>query len=138
MTDIAVKVIFSLLIVAGVIFFMWRMPVREGAYFTWAPLLAIGSVWSGLASLVGSLLLFTGLLSGPDQWLVILFLLLDPFAIAGGVLTLWIYRRQPTTEATILAQKLQARVGIVIGLLAVAVGYVYVMTHKTPFSTIGI
>lgn len=137
MSSVAVQVVVSLLIVAAVIAFMWRMPAREGAYFLWAPYLAITSAWSGLLSLAGSLLLFTGVLPAPDVWVVLLFLGLDPLAVGAGVLTLWIYRGQPTAEATVGAQRVQAKVGIVLGVLSVAAGYVYVMTHKTPFSAVG-
>lgn len=138
MNSVAVQVVVSLLIVAVVIAFMWRMPVREGAYFMWAPYLAITSAWSGLLSLVGSLLLFTGWLPAPDAWVVLFFLGLDPLAVGAGILTHWVYRRQHAVEATVSAQRVQAKVGIVLGLLSVAAGYVYVMTHKTPFSAVGV
>lgn len=138
MNSVTIQVVVSLLIVAAVIVFMWRMPVREGAYFVWAPYLAISSAWAGLLSLIGSLLLFTGWLPTPDAWVVLLFLGLDPLAVGAGVLTHWVYRRQHAVEATVSAQLLQAKVGIALGVLSVAAGYYYVMTHKTPFSAVGV
>jgi len=69
-------------------------------------------------------------------------LLLDPGSIAAGTLVFWIYRgfgqASDSQAATVDLQRFQARVGLAMGLLAVAIGYVYVMTHKQPFTPVGV
>lgn len=78
----------------------------------------------------------------PDVWLVGLLLLVDPATIAAGILVLWLYRGPLTAqgdEAVAMGrQRQQAVVGIALGLLAVALAYVYVMTHKRPFTPVGL
>lgn len=135
MTELSLQLVVSALIVLGVLWFMWRLPRRGEPLFPWAPPLAIISVWGGLLALAGSALLW--LLPYPDRWVVLLFLILDPAAIATGTLVLWIYRGHEGTWETIALQRLQARVGIALGLLAVAVGYLYVLSHKTPMTPVG-
>ena len=68
---------------------------------------------------------------------MVLFLVIDPFGIAAGVLTIWIYRGHGSDEQTIYLQQMQARVGITLGLIAVTIGYIYVITHKAPFTPVG-
>ena len=131
---VSLQVLASLLLVAAVLWFMWRLPRKSESLFGWAPPLALGSAWAGLLSLIVSALLWW--LPSPDVWIVILFLALDPAAVAGGVLVHWIYRGHDDDQ-TIANQRLQASVGVVLGLLAVAVGYTYVMTHKTIFTPTG-
>ena len=41
------------------------------------------------------------------------------------------------TRQTIYLQQMQARVGITLGLIAVTIGYIYVITHKAPFTPVG-
>ena len=132
---LSLQVVLSALLVVLVLWWMWRLPQREGAFFNWAPLLALGSVWGGVAGTVLSGLLW--LTSSPDRWVVVLFLVIDPFGIAAGVLTIWIYRGHGSDEQTIYLQQMQARIGITLGLIAVTIGYIYVITHKAPFTPVG-
>ena len=125
----------SVLLVMVVLWFMWRLPRRGEALFGWAPPLALLSAWGGLLALAATLLLWV--VSTVDAWLVLVLLMLDPGAIATGVLVLWIYRGHLGTSETIEMQVIQAKVGIFLGCIAVAIGYLYVMTHKTPFTPIG-
>ena len=125
---VAMQVGASVLLVAVVLYFMWRMPRRGDALAGWAPPLAFMSAWSGLLAVVFSALLWV--LPYPDLWVVALFLVLDPLACAAGVLVLWIHRGATASEPVDM-QRLQARVGVALGAVAVAIGYVYVMTHKT-------
>ena len=129
-----IQLVVSTLIVAAVLWFMWRLPKSE-ALFGWAPPMALVSAWAGLIAAIVSALLWV--LPYPDRWVALTFLLLDPAAIACGVLVLWIYRGHDDEGHTIVLQRLQANIGIVLGLIAVTVGYVYVMTHKTPFTPVG-
>lgn len=140
---LTIQLIASAFIVIAVLWWMWRMPAKRGeALFAWAPPLALFSVWIGLASLLctGALWLVTF----PDAWLVVIFLLMDPGALTAGVLVLWIYRHyEPSAETgdtpdTAQLQRQQAWVGIIFTLLAVAGGYAYVMTHKSPFTPVGV
>ncbi len=132
--QIAFQVFVSFLLVVGVLWFMWRLPREGEKLYGWAPPLAFISPWAGLISLTVTILLW--FLQAPDGWLPAIFLVLDPAAIGCGVLVLWIYRGAEASE-TVGAQRIQAKVGIVLGLLCVAVGYYYVMTHKTPFTPVG-
>lgn len=132
--ELAVKLISSALIVLGVLVFMWRLPKAGASVLAASPLLALLAPWAGLLSVAGSILIW--FVSYPDPWLVALFLVVDPAAIALGVLVLWIQRGQPFEEAVSL-QRMQANVAIALGLVAVALGYAFVMTHKTPFTPVG-
>lgn len=125
----------SFLLAGAVIYFMFRLPRRGEAMYGWAPSLALLSVWSGVAAFALSPLLW--FVHYPDFWIAVFLLFVEPVALAAGTLVLWIYRGLITSEPTILMQRLQARIGIGFGLMAVAVGYVYVLSHKTPFTPVG-
>ncbi len=133
------QVLGSGLIVAGVLWWMWRLPRRSDSWLIISPWLALGSAWLGLASVVASVGLWWA--SRPDWLVTVVFLLLDPGAIAPGVLVLWVHRdwrNLSGDDATAVAQqRQQAWAGITLGVVAVALGYVYVMTHKRVFTPIG-
>ncbi len=132
---VTLQVAASFLLVGAVLYYMFRLPRRGEALYGWAPPLALLSVWSGLIAAVLSPLLWV--VRHPDIWIVAFLLLLEPAALAAGTLVLWIYRGLDTAEQTILVQRLQAKTGIGLGLIAVAVGYAYVLSHKTPFTPVG-
>ena len=121
---LVVLVSLSIAAVAGVIWAMWRLPPSGADHDGWAPWLALGSCWLGLAGLAVSGLLWV--VAAPDLWLPAALLLLDPGAIAAGVLVLWIYRGRPEDAPPMSLQKQQARVGIGLGVAAAGVGYVFV------------
>lgn len=133
----------SAILVAAVLFFMWRLPPAGEGLLPWAPPLALLSAWSGLIALVVSLALW--ILPYPDRWLTALFLALDPAAVGSGTLVLWLYRGHrhtgeqdgagPADPAA--AHRMQAKVGLSLGLAAIVAGYIFVMTHKTPFTPVG-
>lgn len=133
------QVIVSCLIVAGVLWWMWRLPRRGEGWLLAGPLLALASVWAGVAAVVASGLLWWVVVA--DELLVVVLLALDPAALATGVLVQWIYRSplelRPDEVLSVARQRQQAWVGIALGLVAVAVGYVFVMTHKKPFTPVG-
>lgn len=132
---LAIQLLISALIILGVLWFMWKLPRRGEALFGWAPPLALLSAWLGLAGVATSLLLW--LLPTPDRWIAVVFLLLDPAALAAGILVLWIYRGMDSHTEAVAMQRIQAKVGIGLGLLAVAIGYAFVMTHKAVFTPVG-
>ncbi len=115
---------------------MWRIPRRGDALFDWAPSLALISTWAGLIALGASAALW--LQSSPDPWIASILFFLDPGAIGAGVLVLWIYRRYDSVEHTVGHQILQAKVGIALGLIAVAMGYLFIFTYKPPGTVIGV
>src|SRR5258708_7078793 len=106
---VALEVFSALALVAIVLAFMWRMPQRGTAYYEWAPRLARFSARTGLAALAGSGVLWV--LPRADPWLVVIFLLLDPAALAAGTLVLWIYRNNNAPVETVVMQRTQAWVG---------------------------
>ncbi len=123
-------------LVAGVLWWMWRLPRRGEAMLAVAPVMALGSVWLGLAGVGLSLGLWWVTL--PDWLVAVVLLVFDPASIAAGVLVLWAYRGDRSGETTVWLQRQQAWVGIGLGLAAVAVGYWYVMTHKPLFTPVGV
>ncbi|MBI1338546.1 MAG: hypothetical protein GC164_16505 [Phycisphaera sp.] len=135
-TSIYVQVGSSVLLVAAVLFFMWKMRTDGQAYYPWGPPTALCSAWLGLVALLLSVLLWW--LPRADLWLAALLLILDPVSIGSGVLVLWMYRREKQPDDTIVLQRVQGKVGIALGVLAVVLNYVFVMTHKTPFTPVGL
>lgn len=134
--QLTLQLIVSAMIVLAVLWWMWRLPASRGeTLYGWGPPLALLSVWVGLVSLVTTVVLWFA--PFPDALIVILFLLMDPAALTAGVLVLWIYRGDERDEQTVELQRQQAWVGIILALLAVAGGYAYVMTHKSPFTPVG-
>lgn len=133
------QVIGSCLIVVAVLWLMWRSPRRDESLFVLAPYVAFGSVWAGLLAVVLSVSLWWVTFS--DALLTLVLLLLDPVAIAGGIGVLWIYRNEvavdPLQATTIRQHRTQACIAITMGLLAVTLGYLYVMTHKQLFTPVG-
>ena len=125
----------SALIVIAVLWFMWRLPDTGDMWFTLAPTFGLFGVWGGLVAVVVSAA--TWYVSVPDHWLPLVFLGLDPAALCAGIMVLWTYRKSDMSVETIAAQRLQAWIAITLGLIAVAIGYTYVMTNKAVFTPIG-
>ena len=132
---IALQLILSALIVVAVIWTIFRIPREGQALFGWAPRMALLSVWTSLAAVV--LAGATWLLPAADVWIALSLLVVDPASLAAGVGVLWIYRGLVTDQPTVTMQRLQAKLGILLGLVAVAIGYSYVLTHKAPFTPVG-
>ena len=124
------QVVLSFLLVAVVLYFMWRLPRRGESFFGWAPPLALISAWTGLIAVICAVV--TWFVARPDPLIAASFLFVDPAAIAMGAMVLWIYRGYESPEQTISQQRSQATVGIALGILAVVVGYVFVFVHKVP------
>ena len=130
-----IQVTASYALVAVVLWFMWRLPRRGESWFGIAPVMALSSAWLGLVAVATSVLLWW--VAMPDWLLAMVLLLLDPGALALGVLVLWVYRGEETARPAIEQQRLQAKTGVALGLFAVVVGYVFVITHKPLFTPVG-
>ena len=130
------QLIVSGLIVLGVLWFMWRLPRRADPPYGLASVMALGGVWAGVASVAASVMLWW--VASPDRWITVVLLGLDPAALGVGVLVLWVYRGMVTDEPAIQRQQQQAWLTIVLGLVAVTIGYIYVMTHKQVFTPVGL
>jgi len=127
---LTLQVIVSILFILAVLWALWRLPASEDADGGFAPVLAFASPWLGVAAA----------LSGVALWFVadssvgiavVVCVALYAAALAGGGWVLWTYRALPPerTPEEISLQRLQARVGIGLGLVAVVLWYVYVATH---------
>ncbi len=133
----------ALLLVAAVLWWMWRLPRDESPAPMWAAWLGLVSPWAGIAAVMTSLLAWWS--SAADVLLSASLLALDPLAVGTGVLVLWTQRRGGGVAERVGEdararglQRVQACVGIGLGLLAVALGYTYALTHKTPFTPVGL
>ena len=138
MKSVAIQVLASLVLVVAVLMVMWRLPKAKDSALVWAPSLALMSVWCGLFGVLGTIYLWWT--DEPDAWLPPLLLILLPGATAGGTLVLWLSRGIEGDDElmkTAEMQTVQARVGIALGLIATALGYVFVLLHKAPLTPIG-
>lgn len=125
---LTIQVIVSLAIIFGVLWWMWRLPGEPGAASHWSSVLSFCSAWLGLAAVgVGVWLWWT---VRPERWAVAA-VLVWAAALATGLLALWTWRRTPAERLPeeVLLQRLQARVGVGLGLLAVALWYAFMITH---------
>lgn len=119
------QVSFSILLFAVVIWWMWRLPQRDGPWLDWAPMLALAGAWLGLAAaLVSALLWFVPF---PDYWVWGSLWLLDPAAMTAAIGVFWIYRHHAEPNRTIAMQRTQASVGMTLGGVAIILGYLFVM-----------
>ena len=125
---LTLQVLGSLAIIFGALWWMWRLPGEAVTASAAATVLAFGSAWLGVVSVGFAAGL--GLLHDAE-WPVAVSVALWAAALATGGLTLWVYRRTPAEQMSeaVLMQRLQARVGIILGLLAVGLWYAFVITH---------
>lgn len=133
---LTIQVLGSLVVIFGVLWVMWRRPGPEVPDSPAAAVLAFASVWTSLAAIgVCIWLWWTG---KPDAWVVVSALLWSAGLALGGY-ALWTYRHKPADQMPeeLLTQRLQARVGIVLGLIAVMLWYIFVLTHKAILTPIG-
>lgn len=133
---LTIQVILSIAFIFGVLWIMFRVKGEPVTDSSAAPLLAFTSIWLGVAAIALGIILWWA--ANPDPWVVVT-VLAYAGAISIGGLALWIYRHTPpemTTEP-IRMQKLQARIGIAMGLTAVALWYVFIFTHKPILTPTG-
>ena len=134
--QLTLKVLASIAFIFFVLWCMWRVkgdPVTDSAA---APILALASSWAGLASVATAGWLWIS--KQPDIWVVI-DVIFWAAAISTGGLAMWVYRFTPAEQMTepIQMQRMQARVGIGLGLAAVTLWYVFVLSHKSILTPTG-
>lgn len=139
---LGLQVVGSVALVVAVLWWMWRLPPAGEQARGWAPVLALAGAWMGLlgVGLAGGL----WWMRNQDRWLAGVMLVLVPGAIASGVLVLWVHRSPPEPPefprfsggrlsgelpGAVDRQRLQAKVAIVLGATAGALGYWFVMRN---------
>lgn len=125
---LTIQVVVSLLIIFGVLWWMWRIPGEAIRGSVAAAMLAFVSVWFGVAAIVAAAWLWWT--SVPQFW-AITTVLIWAAAISTGLLALWTYRHTPPDQmlAEVHLQRAQARVGVALGLVAVTMWYIYMITR---------
>lgn len=131
MTDeirLTIQVIVSLMIIFGVLWWMWRIPGEPVTASLAATTLSFVSVWVGVASVGVALWLWWT--SNPQMW-AITSVLIWAAALSSGLLALWTYRHTPVDRMPeeVLLQRLQARVGVGLGLVAVVLWYIFMIVR---------
>ena len=133
--SITIQLIVYILLIIGVLYFMWKLKGDTKRFYGWAPPLAITAVWTGLIAALGSVAIWISPIDF-NTWLITSLLFLDPFCMTTATLVLWIYRNTPreNLEDTIFQQLTQAKIAIFLGSIAIALGYAFVLLHP-PGST---
>jgi len=131
MTDeirLTIQVIVSLMIIFGVLWWMWRIPGEPVTASLAATTLSFASVWLGVASVLIALWLWWT--SQPQLW-AITSVLIWAAALSSGLLALWTYRHTPVDRMPqeVLLQRFQARVGVGLGLVAVTLWYIFMISR---------
>ena len=92
-----------------------------------AYMLALASVWIGFASLViaGTMLAQRATFSNTGVILVLYFG--SPGALCLAGLVLWAYRKEDSSDPGVSAQRLQAKIAIVLGLIAAGIVYALIV-----------
>ena len=97
---------------------------------------ALLSVWTGLAALLFAVVNLT-LVAFEFRFLVMLIWgIVDALPLTLGIMVIWSYRKADRADADINAQCVQAKVGIALALLALALNCAYLLwyylTHVKP------
>ncbi len=130
---LSLQVIGSLVIIFGVLWWMWRVPGEAVSGSLAAAVLAFCSVWIGLAAIGLAGWLWWS--ANPGPWAVAS-VLVWAAGLSCGLLALWTYRHTPasTMSEQVLLQRLQARVGVALGLVAVAMWYVFMIARLSTLT----
>ena len=90
-------------------------------------MLALASVWIGLASLVlaAAMLVFRPAMTDWSVTLVLYFG--SPGALCLAILVLWAHRGEDSSDPGLEARRLQAKVAIVLAILAAAIVYALII-----------
>ncbi len=129
---LTLQVVGSLAIIFGVLWWMWRIPGEAVNGSLAAAVLAFCSVWIGVAAI--GVVAWLWWSAHPGPWAVAS-VLVWAAAISSGLLALWTYRHTPAGAMSeeVLLQRLQARVGVGLGLVAVTMWYIFLIVR---FSTL--
>lgn len=90
-------------------------------------MLAFTSVWTGLATLTLASAMVVHRPWMTDLMLTLVLYFGSPGTLCLGGLVLWAYRKEPAADPGVSAQRLQAKVGIFMALLATGIGYALVI-----------
>lgn len=90
-------------------------------------MLAFGGVWLGLASLGLAVVMLVVRPTMTDLTVTLVLYFGSPGALCFGGLVLWAHRKDETPEVAVLAQRTQAKVALVLAILAAAIVYGLVM-----------
>lgn len=125
---LTIQVLVSLLIIFGALWWMWRIPGEATTGSIAATMLAFVSIWFGVASIAAAVWLWWT--SVPQFWAVTT-VLIWAAAISTGLLALWTYRHTPPDQMPeeVHLQRMQARVGVALGMVAVALWYTYTISR---------
>lgn len=125
---LTLQVIVSLMIIFGVLWWMWRIPGEPVTASLAATTLSFVSVWLGVASVGVAMWLWWT--SNPQSW-AITSVLIWAAALSTGLLALWTYRHTPVDRMPeeVILQRFQARVGVGLGLLAVVLWYIFMIVR---------
>ena len=129
---LTIQVVISLMIIFGVLWWMWRLPGEAVEGSNAATTLSFSSVWLGVASIVVAVWLWWT--DDPQFWAVTT-VMMWAAALSTGLLALWTYRHTPIDRMAeeVLLQRLQARVGVGLGLVSIALWYAFMILR---FSTL--
>lgn len=86
-------------------------------------MLALFSVWMGLAAFVLALVMLVHRPTMTDLTIPLVLWFSAPASMALGGIVLWAYRKEQQADSGIAAQRMQARVGIVLALLGAGIVY---------------
>lgn len=133
---LTIQVIISLAIIYAGIWGMFRIPGKPVLDSAAAPILAFSSVWVGMVSIITAIYLWITAI--PDIWVVVVVIAYSA-AISIAGFCMWIYRHTPPSQFTepIHLQRLQARVGIMLGMISVVLWYIFILTHKQILTPTG-
>lgn len=123
---LTMQVLVSMAIIVGVVWWVWRLPGEAITESASAPYLSLGSVWAGLAAVLHNFLLVKNPFSPVT---ITIGVVLYAIAISAGYLALWTYRYTSPATMTepIHMQRMQARIGLGLGILAVTMWYVILL-----------
>ena len=95
-------------------------------------MLALLSVWVGLGTFVTAVAMLVYRPAMTDLTVTAILYFGSPGAMCFAGLVLWAYRKGPSDDPGVLAQRLQAKFAIVLAVLAAAIVYGLIIgSHKT-------
>ena len=93
-------------------------------------MLALSSVWIALASLLVALAMVLHRPLFTDVTVTLVLYFGSPAAMCFAGLVLWAYRKEPTTDPGIRAQRVQAKVAIAVAVLAASIVYLLIFRSQ--------
>lgn len=94
-------------------------------------MLALASAWIGLISLLIATTMWLYRPAFTDLGIALVLYFGAPGSMCLGGMVLWAHRKEDSASAGVAAQRLQARVGIILALIAIVIVYALVICAKT-------